>query len=138
MKRWVGTREELRALICDRREALDISLLTLDSISGVQDGYSAKLLAPKPIRNFGPDSLAAILGALALRIVRIEIADDPEAEARVSERWVPRKRRPGRKAANLCVDGNVCGAQSLFEFASKLERAPDVERQIHDDDHDAC
>jgi hypothetical protein len=138
MKRWVGTREELRALICERREAVDISLSTLNSIAGTQEGYAEKLLAPDPIRNFGPESLAAILGALALRIVRVEIVEDPEAAAQVSGRWTPRKRRPRRKPADRCVVAIASGPQSAFAFVHcETEQGPDVERQTHDDDHDA-
>lgn len=119
MRRWVGTREELRALICDRRDALNVAHTTIDAIAGVQEGYTSKLLAPEPIRHFGPESLAAILGALALGIVRVEIVEDAEAAAKVSGRWVPRKRRPNRKQApepdRWCV---VSEPQTLFDYAN--------------------
>jgi hypothetical protein len=124
MRRWIGSREELRALICDRRDELDLAHTTIDAISGLADGYTSKILAPDPIRNFGPESLAVILGALALRIVRVEIVEDPQAAALVSGRWTPRKRRPRPKPAGRCVDGKVCGAQCLFEFESNPGGSP--------------
>jgi hypothetical protein len=118
MRRWVGTPEELRALICEQRDAVDVSHETLDFISGLPNGYVSKLLAPHPIKNFGPESLRALLGALALRIVRIEIAVDPQAAVKVSGRWVRRKRRPNRKEPEpeqWCV---VSHPQTLFDYAN--------------------
>src|SRR4051812_17925382 len=103
VRRWVGTREELRALICDRRDALDVSHETIDAISGLADGYTSKILAPDPIRNFGPESLRAILGALALGIARVEIVEDPQAAAKVAGRWTPRKRHRRPKPPPRCV-----------------------------------
>jgi hypothetical protein len=138
VRRWVGTREELRALVCDRRDELNLAHTTIDAISGVPDGYTGKCLAPDPVRNFGAVSLAAILGALALRIVRVEIAEDPEQAARMRPRWTPRRRRPRRKPAVQCVVADVSAAQPSFEFVHReREQGPDVERQTHDDDHDA-
>jgi hypothetical protein len=136
MRRWVGTREELRALICDRRDELDVSHETLDFISGLQPGYVSKLLAPDPIRNFGPESLRALLGALALKIVKIEIAEDPEAAAKVSGRWTPKKHHRRPKPSRRCVVGSVGEAQSAFTFEHETEQGPN-ERQAHDDDYGA-
>jgi hypothetical protein len=121
VRRWVESRDELRALICERRDALDLAHTTIDAISGVPDGYTSKVLAPDPVRNFGPTSLAAILGALALRIVRVEIVEDPQAAANVSGRWVPRRRRPNLKCAPRCVVSDVGEAQRSFNLVHPEE-----------------
>jgi hypothetical protein len=134
--RKIGSCDELRELLSDRADELNISRATLDGIAGVPDRYSQKLLSARPIRNFGPTSLAAILGALALKIVRVEIAEDPEAAARVSGRWVPRRRRPNPKRAVECVVPDRPAAQSSFTFEHEPEQGPD-ERQTHDDDNGA-
>jgi hypothetical protein len=94
----VSSIPELLDVLRERRAEIDVSLENLDHVSGVQPGYSAKVLSPDPVRGLGPISLPALLGALALGIVRIEIAEDAEQRALISHRWRPR-RRPQRKAA---------------------------------------
>lgn len=56
---------------------------TIDEISGLQSGYSAKLLAPIPMRNLGRVSLGALLGALALKMI---VVKDKEAQAKIEGR----------------------------------------------------
>lgn len=68
---------------------LQITHLTLDEISGMQSGYSSKLLAPIPKKNLGPMSFEVMLGALGLAVVVVE---DPEQVARMRHRWTPRER----------------------------------------------
>jgi hypothetical protein len=46
--------QELHAACRARKDELQIAMATLDEISGNQSGYTAKLLAPKPIKGFGP------------------------------------------------------------------------------------
>lgn len=77
--------EALRA----RRDALNISHETIDAISGLQAGYTSKLLAPQPIKGLGAMSLGALMGALAVGLL---LVDDPEQRARVEPRWQKRKR----------------------------------------------
>jgi hypothetical protein len=89
----VTSRDELVQLVRDRRDELGITHETIDHIAGCAAGYTSKLLAPEPMKNFGPMSLRTVLGALALGIARVEIVEDPEAAARVRGRWKPRRRR---------------------------------------------
>jgi hypothetical protein len=70
-----------------RKSELNLSFEMLDALSGVQSGYSAKLLGPTPSKRFGEVSLGAILGALAIKIV---VTVDREQEARMVNRWQPR------------------------------------------------
>jgi hypothetical protein len=140
--RTIKSREELRELVRDRRDELDVSHLTIDSLAGIADGHTSKLVCEPPIRNFGPTSLAAILGALALGIVEVTIVEDPEQAAKVSGRWTRRKRRRVKKAAGpeavLCVVTNGGEAQPSFEFVHReKERSPNVEQPNDDHDHHA-
>jgi hypothetical protein len=73
--------EALRA----RAEELNVSRETIDSVSGLQSGYSAKLLCQ--IKGVGRTSLGPILGSMGLVLV---VAEDPAALAKVRERLVPR------------------------------------------------
>ncbi|WGR91851.1 hypothetical protein MTX26_15935 [Bradyrhizobium sp. ISRA443] len=88
----VSTCAELVQLLRERRNELDITHETIDDISGLQSGYTGKLLSPVPIKQLGAVSLGAMLGALALKIVRIELVEDPEQADRMRPRWTPRKR----------------------------------------------
>jgi hypothetical protein len=71
-----------------RMAQLDITFATLDAVSGVASGYSAKLLGPEPCKRFGEMSLGAIMGALGLKLA---VLDDPEALAQVRDRLVERR-----------------------------------------------
>jgi hypothetical protein len=73
-----------------RANELKVTRETLDSVSGLQAGYCAKLLAPVPIRSVGPDTLGPLLGALGLAIVVIE---DLTMLERVSARLVKSRRK---------------------------------------------
>jgi hypothetical protein len=95
---WAGSLEELRQLLRARADELNVSRLTIDEVAGTQSGYCGKLLAEPPTKGFGEMSLGAVLGALALKIARIEFVEDPEQAARVIDRWEPRKRSPNRKS----------------------------------------
>lgn len=80
---------ELLDVIRARRDELNISHETIDSIAGLQPGYASKLLAPKPIKNLGPMSMGAVLGALGIALIAVP---DQQAADRVSTRWQKRKR----------------------------------------------
>lgn len=69
---------ELRAALRRRRADLRLTVADLDAISGVQPGYSTKL--ENGIKNFGPQSLECILGALGLEIVLVRASGSLEQE----------------------------------------------------------
>jgi hypothetical protein len=85
---------DLQAVLRQRAEELDVSRETLDSISGLQNGYSAKLLTEPPIRGLGEVSYSALAGALAVRIVVVE---DCEALERLRPRLIKRVPRGKRR-----------------------------------------
>jgi hypothetical protein len=113
--------EAIRARVAE----LGITLGTLDHISGVQSGYSAKVLAPTRIKNLGGMSFGALLGALALQLVAVE---DSAALGRVRGRLTPRKYRPkqappGRaRALALAREWGVEGGRKRFASMTVDER----------------
>jgi len=90
----VRSYDELVAALSARRDELQITFLTLDDLSGIQVGYSAKLLSPGRVKKLGCMSLTSLLGALALKLIVVE---DPEQLAKVRSR-LTRRRRPKRQA----------------------------------------
>lgn len=103
---------ELIAALCARRDELNISHETIDNIAGLQSGYTSKLLAPKPIKNLGPMSFGAVLGALGLALVAVP---DPQAVAAVENRWQKRKR--AQKLPVLLV-AQSCGKSTAMPSPS--------------------
>jgi hypothetical protein len=83
--------DDLRDLFRARVAELNISLDTLDEISGLPVRYSSKLLALEPSKQLGAISFSALLGALALQLVAME---DAEALARIQRRLVPVQKAP--------------------------------------------
>lgn len=65
----VRTTADLRRAIDQRRRAIGITMAELDDATGLQSGYSAKLLGPGRMKTFGEMSLEALLGALGLRLI---------------------------------------------------------------------
>jgi hypothetical protein len=68
---------ELRA----RAENLDIPRTEIDRLSGMTNGYSSKVLAPRPLKRLGGVTLPLLLGALGVAL-RLEV--DPEAMAKIN------------------------------------------------------
>jgi hypothetical protein len=73
-----------------RMVQLDATFESLDDVSGLSHGYSAKLLSSNPVKCLGLVSFGAILGALGLKIVVVEDAEQLE---RVQHRLVGRDLR---------------------------------------------
>ena len=78
----------------ERAEALNISNMTIDLTSGLQSGYTGKVLSLRPKRQLGRLSLGLMLSTLGVQLVMVE---DPEQLARMRPRLVKRKKNgPGR------------------------------------------
>ena len=80
--------EAFLGAIRQRVIALGITHETLDAISGLQSGYTSKLLANPPIRRMGPIVLYVVLQSLGMKIALVE---DCEALRAIASRLVPRK-----------------------------------------------
>lgn len=85
----VRTYDDLLAVARARMAQFSITFETLDAVSGVQPGYSAKLLGPKPTKRFGAMSYPAIMGALGIQLVAV---DDANVLALLQHRLVKRQR----------------------------------------------
>src|SRR5258706_15819160 len=70
-----------------RIQELQLTYATVDAISGLPDGYTAKLMAK--MKGLGEKAIEGLNGALGVGFV---VAVDPEQCARVKARWVERKR----------------------------------------------
>lgn len=84
---------ELVAAVCERRDELGLTNATIDHVAGLTDRYASKLLGPARVKNFGEMSLRSVLDALALGVAVVVLTEDPEQAARMSKRWVKRKRQ---------------------------------------------
>jgi len=70
-----------------RIQELRLTYATVDAISGLPDGYTAKLMAK--MKGLGEKAIEGLNGALGMGFV---VAVDKEQCARVETRWVKRKR----------------------------------------------
>jgi hypothetical protein len=92
----VRTGADLCVMFRERIASLGITYETADSIAGLPAGYTAKLLAPTPLRRFGPVAIECLLGATGLKLLAVE---DPETLARVKKRFVYRRRMASNRAS---------------------------------------
>jgi hypothetical protein len=70
---------EIRSVLNQRRKELGLSLLALDYASGVQEGYSAKIMAG--IKGLGKISLPCLFQALKLEMVIRPLNDNPNPQS---------------------------------------------------------
>jgi hypothetical protein len=76
----------LVAIFRARCDALGITGETVDHVGGLASGHTTKLLTAGHMKKFGPVSLNAILGVLALKLT---VSVDEEQLARIAPRLVP-------------------------------------------------
>ena len=79
-----GLVEALRSAQLER----ELSYELIDALSGLQGGYTAKILGPAQSKRLGPVSTFPLLGALGKALA---LVDDPEQIALVKGRWKSRK-----------------------------------------------
>jgi len=80
-----------------RVDAMKITRLELDHLSGLQEGCSGKLLGAAQVKNFGRHSLGMTLGATCCKLVLVE---DPEATAKMMAR-AKKRQRPIRETKSI-------------------------------------
>jgi hypothetical protein len=84
---------ELIAALRQRAVELDVSREMIDEISGNQPGYTAKLLAPVPIRALGRVSLGPIIQAMGLALIVVEdLATFEKIQSRLTKRINKRRK----------------------------------------------
>lgn len=107
---------ELISALRTRAQTLGLAYGTVDAIAGLPDRYTSKLFAPVPIKNLGPISFEAILGALGVTVILVE---DPAQCARVVGRWTQRKRP-------LKPTGSITGSIDC-EVPMEMEITPELQ-----------
>ncbi len=83
-----------------RAVEIGISREVLDEISGLPDGYSSKLLAPRPIKHMGDLAMGEALPVLGMKLVAIE---DLEALKRTLAHSKYKKRNTSWDKHNVAV-----------------------------------
>jgi hypothetical protein len=73
----------------ERLDEMGMTRLELDHLSGMQSGYSGKILGPGRVKIFGMKSLGDTLGAIGCKLALIE---DPTQTAKILARMTPRER----------------------------------------------
>ena len=86
----------LHAALRARADQLEVSRLCIDDLTGLQSGYTAKLLAPVPIKRIGLQSLGPLLTVLGLRLL---VAEDAETMRQFAPRLEKRQRASVRVAS---------------------------------------
>jgi hypothetical protein len=104
--------DSLLKLLRARADELQISRSTLDHISGLPDGFSAKLLSLNKLRRIGMQSLGPMLDALCLRLVAVpDVAAFERNRSRMVKRDDPHFRsasaRHKKKFAFEKISGTV-------------------------------
>jgi hypothetical protein len=85
----VRTYDELITALRARADELLVTRETMDAVTGLQSGYTAKLLARVPIRQLGRVSLGPILLCLGLTLT---VTEDTIASKRIRKELVKRLR----------------------------------------------
>lgn len=111
-----------------RIRELNISFATVDAISGLPDGYCAKLMSPKPMKGLGEKAIEGLNGALGIAFT---VTVDPEQVERVQGRWTRRKRAIDRKKLALLPPLSI-PLSIDHEVPKQIAITPDLHRQIVD------
>lgn len=111
---------ELIAALRARRDELQITHETIDSIAGWPAGYAGKLLAPEPIKNLGWMSLGLALDTLGIALM---VVPDEEQIKRVEKRWTKRE-RPNRAPASISASID-CEVPIVLAVTSRFKRLID-------------
>jgi hypothetical protein len=112
---------DLHAVLRERAEALDVSRESIDYASGLQNGYSSKILSPRPRKRLGPLSMQLMLETLGLALVVVE---DQAAVERITRKLPKREVRVPMQAV-LRENGrhaqspNVVSLRHLRKIARK-------------------
>lgn len=95
----VRSMPDIAQVFRDRMRELEITFATLDAISGLTDGYCAKVLSDPPAKQMGSRSMVLIAGALGIAFVPIV---DHRQTALVKDRWTKRQRILADTPAQKC------------------------------------
>lgn len=117
------TQAEMVEAYRQRIRELNISYATVDAISGLPDGYTAKLMGPNPIKRLGEKAIEGLNGALGIGFT---VTVDAEQVARVKSRWVKRRRAIDKKKQAALAERFSIDNQVPIE----IEITPELQAQI--------
>jgi hypothetical protein len=77
--------EDLHRIMRARANDLKLSRESIDAIAGLQPGYAAKLLSPRPIKKLGPLSIPLVLPVLGMKLIAVvDEQQTRDLQARIS------------------------------------------------------
>ncbi len=82
----VACYEDLHQLMRARADELEITRDALDKLARLPERFSAKLLAPKPMRKLSDETLGFVMPALGMKLIAIEDLEAIEMMRARSER----------------------------------------------------
>src|SRR5262245_40913385 len=88
----------LIALLRKRQADLGVAMETVDAVAGLPLRYTAKLLAPVPVRQLGRVSFGPLLQCLGMTLLAVE---DLAALKRIESRLSKRRRSPQDAGRNM-------------------------------------
>lgn len=106
-----------------RIRELNITYATVDAISGLPDGYTAKLMSPEPMKGLGKKAMEGLNGALAMGFT---YAVDAAQVEKVKGRWTKRRRQPDKKKQLALASRFSIDNQGPIE----IEITPELQAQI--------
>jgi hypothetical protein len=116
----IGTEGELLDALEHRRTLINLSLASLDHLSGLTTGHSSKCLSPARTKSPTTGTLFALLDSLALSVVLV--VDGAKLE-RVGSQWMPRHEEWVRRRALSPTALQRARPVILAELARKAARA---------------
>jgi hypothetical protein len=122
IKSWQDFRECFRL----RADALQVARTTLDHVGGFPSGHCSALLAPFG-KNFGELSLFAMINVLGLRLL---VAEDDEALARIRHRLVLRNERSVRAASARNASARMRPCAAVFAGDCEWSKTMNARRCI--------
>lgn len=80
---------DLREALVMRKDTLGLTNALIDDLSGMQPGYTGKLLGAGQVKTMGPMSFDTMLSTLGVQLIMVE---DMRAVRRMAARWEKRER----------------------------------------------
>lgn len=121
--------DELQIALRERWQELRITNEAVDELSGVQSGYSSKVLGPNPTKQLGPVSWA-LLPVLGVKLI---VVDDAEARSAMQGRYVPKTEarstpRVAKVVKQFLSSAGAAGARALNERLTPAQRRKSARR----------
>lgn len=129
--RLLRTESDMVEAYRQRIRDLNITFATVDAISGLPDGYTAKLMSPRPMKGLGEKAIEGLNGALGMGFA---VAVDVEQVERVKGRWAKRRRAIDKKKQVLLLPASI-PASMPNEVPIILQVTPELQAQIEKREH---